>query len=147
MNIIKGNLLSVDNGIIVHGCNACGYFNAGVAKAIRLKYPQAYQDYMLHYRHGNLRLGNIIVTKIHDSLYIVSGVTQQEFGRVPNHRYVDYGAIEQVFSSVNAMAKELNISVNFPMIGSGLGGGDWNTIYDIIDSTLDQDILANCFYL
>lgn len=147
MNLIKGDLLSVDRGIIVHGCNSCGYFNAGVAKAIREKYPQAYQDYMYHYRRGNANLGNIIMTKISDDLYIVSGITQNEFGRIPQRCYVSYEAIEQVFSQVNNTAIALNLSVNFPMIGAGLGGGDWNSIRNIIDTTLDQDVISNCFYL
>jgi O-acetyl-ADP-ribose deacetylase (regulator of RNase III) len=147
MNLIKGDLLSVDRGIIVHGCNSCGYFNAGVAKAIREKYPQAYQDYMLHYRRGNTNLGNIITTKIRDDLYIVSGITQNEIGRIPQRCYVSYEAIEAVFKQVNTLAKILNLPVNFPQIGAGLGGGDWNSIRNIIDTTLDQDIFSTCFVL
>ena len=48
MNKIKvklGDICSVNSGIIVHGCNAQGVMGSGVAKAIRLKYPQVFEDY------------------------------------------------------------------------------------------------------
>jgi len=42
---VRGNLLDAPQPIIVHQVNCQGVMGSGVAKAIRDKYPQAYQAY------------------------------------------------------------------------------------------------------
>jgi O-acetyl-ADP-ribose deacetylase (regulator of RNase III) len=38
--VVFGNIVDLSRGFIVHGCNAQGAMNFGVAKAIRDKYPR-----------------------------------------------------------------------------------------------------------
>ena len=67
MNKIKvklGDICSVNSGIIVHGCNAQGVMGSGVAKAIRLKYPQVFEDYKNFKNQFGLELGDYIPTQI-----------------------------------------------------------------------------------
>lgn len=144
---VHGNLLIETHGILVHGCNSLGYFNKGIAKQIRDTYPQAYQDYILRFRRGNLFLGDVVCTDVAPNLIIVSGITQDSISSDPKIRNVSYNAIEQVFRQVNQLAIQFGLPVKFPMIGAGLGGGDWDTIAQIIDSTLSPSINRYCFKL
>ena len=46
---VIGDLLEGDSKIIVHQVNCMGEMNSGVAKAIRNKYPEVFEQY-----YGNL---------------------------------------------------------------------------------------------
>ena len=136
--IQTGSLLSVQEGIIVHGCNAQGVMGSGVAKLIRDKYPVAFERYRAKYDKDGLALGSVVWAKVQDSplLAVASGITQEYYGRTPGKVYVDYDAISNVFSQVAKVAHERNLTVHYPMIGAGLGGGDWDRIKYIITAEL-----------
>lgn len=135
-----GDLLAIDRGIIVHGCNARGRMGSGVALAIKHAFPLAYQAYQQQYRQSGLHLGDISVARVGDQKYVVNAVTQEDYGRDPDRVYVDYEAVRQCFSKVNALAKELGLPVHFPLIGCGLAHGDWRIVSCIIDETLDAAV-------
>ena len=71
------------------------------------------------------------------SRYIANAITQEFYGN-DGKRYVSYKGIRETFSKIRTLAQELNIeTINYPMIGAGLGGGDWGEISRIIDEQLD----------
>lgn len=135
----KGNLLDVTEGHIVHGVNAQGVMNSGVAKHVREKYPQVYKSYSEEHKRKNLKLGNVFPIQMSDKLYVWNSVTQEFYGR-DGSRYVSYDAIETCFYVINEFIKTENLNIaqvlNIPMIGSGLGGGKWNIIKTIIEETV-----------
>lgn len=55
--IVHGNLLDIESGIIAHQVNCKGVMGAGLAKQIRLKYPIVYQAYIEWYCANILRPG------------------------------------------------------------------------------------------
>ena len=59
LNIINDDLLNSPDRIIVHGCNAQGVMGAGVAKAIRTKYPEAYSNYFYMNKNNSNMLQDI----------------------------------------------------------------------------------------
>lgn len=131
MNYIKGDLLSVKSGIIVHGCNAQGVFGSGCALAVKQKYPEAYKKYAQDIRDG-MHLGGVSWYIDPTGLQIGSAITQEFYGRDSNIRYVSYDAIEKAMHNVFFAAKWKNVSVAIPYIGSGLGNGSWSVISAII---------------
>lgn len=128
IKVNKGNLLDVTSGIILHGCNAKSVMGSGVALAIKQKYPQVYGDYM----QEQLYLGKIIRTWVDEELMIISGITQENYGR-DGKRYVNYTAIVSVFTKALSKASAYDYALHFPLIGAGLGGGDWNIIEQLIN--------------
>lgn len=127
-----GDILSVTDGIIVHGCNAQGVMGSGIAKQIRAQYPECYEEYKRECsRRANL-LGTVIPWT-NNELTIVNGITQHHYGREAGTRYVSYRAIQAVFNATAALAAKAGKEVHYPMIGAGLGGGDWSVISAIID--------------
>lgn len=144
MIIKHGDILSLTKGIIVHGCNAQGKYQSGVAGQIREKYPAAYEAYYNTYiaQGHKLELGQIIPVWVTEDLCIINAITQQFYGR-DGKRYVSYDAVASAFASVveywcdymcdNDAEETL---IHFPQIGAGLGGGDWNQIQSIIEQAL-----------
>jgi len=137
-----GNVLDVPTGIIVHGTNVRGKMGAGVALAIKNRYPSAFEIYKEEYETNGLKLGNICFDEVEPLKFIVNANTQ-DLG--PEPRQVKYDALVECFEKVNSLARnieeiyKIKLDVVFPMIGAGLGGGNWNIIEKIIDETVSND--------
>jgi O-acetyl-ADP-ribose deacetylase (regulator of RNase III) len=131
------DILQTDCRIIVHGCNAQGVMNAGLAKQIRDKWPQVYKDYMRMYTNRPINgsmLGSMIVTEVDASKFVVSAVTQEDYG-YENRRYASYDAIDKIMISVGLLMIELGAS-EFAMaqLGCGLGGASWEVVKAIVNT-------------
>lgn len=140
---VKGNLLSVSKGVIVHGCNSFGAMGAGVALAIKNMHPFAFESYAEFcanrgYVAADL-LGRLNGVAVSDDLWVINAITQAHTGN-DGSRYVSYDAVDDVMRSI-ANSLPLDTSINMPKIGAGLGGGDWNVIEAIINHRLkDHDV-------
>lgn len=145
-----GNMLDVKSGMLIHGVNCQGVMGSGIAKEVKDRFPDAFDQYIFFCQQNPVvktRLGLISAqyyygpgisdTKIEK--VIVNGITQENFGRSPGVRYVSYPAIASVFKTSIDLACELGISeIHYPLIGAGLGGGDWSIISDIIDAAFEN---------
>lgn len=142
MNIIKGDLLSA-KGLIVHGCNCMGVMGSGVALAIKEKWPIVYTEYKDYHRNAGLRLGDIHWVRVSRDTIVINAMTQHFYGR-DGTRYVDYDAVKECFRKVANLARSYKMQVNYPLIGCGLAGGDWNVVESIIEEQL-QGIQHNLY--
>jgi O-acetyl-ADP-ribose deacetylase (regulator of RNase III) len=125
---VKGDLLLTPHRLILHGCNARGAMGSGVAKLIRSKYSKAFEDYFETYNGYGLNLGTCIFSDQSDGKVIINAITQETYGK--NGVHVSYWAIANVMRNLN----RFNEPIAMPMIGAGLGGGDWNVISAIIEN-------------
>lgn len=139
-----GDLTQADEFIIAHGCNAQGVMGSGVAKAIRAKWPSAYSCYRRHFEEDSLRLGDVIYAPCGEKI-IANCITQEFYGRQKNKIYVNYSAIRICMVKINDFVAEVKriqrlegLAVAMPMIGAGLGGGDWSKIANIIKDESDH---------
>jgi len=134
MKTIKGNLLNQKEGIILHQVNCKRVMGAGIAKQIRLLYPQHYIDYL----NSPQQLGDIVVTHVSPTLTIVGLFAQDGYGRYK--QYTDYNALAQCLIKV----AQLNVQPIYApyKIGCGLGGGDWNIVKSLFEKHLPQTIFV-----
>lgn len=116
---------------IIHGCNAQGVMGAGVARQIRQTYPEAFQTYVFDLKDKRLYLGDVSIYWHNAGLAIHNAITQIEVGS--NKRQVNYWAIAKVFEHAITFCKDFKMDLNFPKIGAGLTGGDWDIIEQIIN--------------
>jgi O-acetyl-ADP-ribose deacetylase (regulator of RNase III) len=121
--------------MVVHGCNAQGVMGAGFAKQIKQRFPAAFQAYRRAYGAG---LGTITLSRSalgeSDEPIICNMITQQNIAQPWSEGpLVSYDAIYNGFDKVFRYAKKHNLTVNFPLIGAGLGGGQWQIISAIIE--------------
>jgi O-acetyl-ADP-ribose deacetylase (regulator of RNase III) len=149
------DITNITEGILVQGCNCQGVMGSGVALAIRNKYPEIYTTYKkLWDIRMELKLGSTQfcvgpeftgqlpegyevwrVPGLPPKLVIVNAMTQYSFGK-DGHKYVDYHAVGSCFQQVRAVAGHTNLPVYYPLIGCGLGGGEWSEVWSKIDSAL-----------
>ena len=146
--IIHGDILDEDFGIIVHGVNAQGKMNSGIARDIRNKYPRVYDDYINHFTRQDrfVKVGEAVITEISPQLKIISAVTQKFYGRDPNVVYVNYNAIENIFQRISNYALSTRLPVKFPMIGCGLANGSWVEVERRIEKAL-ASIIPRTLYI
>lgn len=129
---IYKDITTVEEGVIIHGCNAQGVMGSGVAKAIKDKWPGAYLAYRRayqEYQQVKLRnlLGRTIWYEVNPHLFVVNAITQEFFGR-DGKRYADLGLIETSIAQILEQVQdtELRNRVYIPHIGCGLGGLRWD---------------------
>lgn len=166
---VKGDLLSLSEGILVHGCNTLGVMGAGFARQLRDRYPDAYRGYRQTFARDGLVLGQLVLVggmprgllepplgeslveyrsiQIPERLIIANGMTQDRLAKYPGEVVVSYPAIEEVFLKVRILAAATGLDVHFPMIGCGLAGGDWEKVSRLIEQGLGSNVRAHLWVL
>ena len=142
IKFIYGNILDFKKGIIIHQVN-CFTMGSGVAKAIYKKHPEVKRAHKMLVkskspnRNNNL-LGSYQTVFIDNELSVINMFTQYQFGN-DGKRYTNYIAFTNTFSTLVSLAISNSVDIAIPhLIGCGKGGGDWNRIYNIIE-TLSLD--------
>ena len=151
LTVIKGNILDIAEGVIVHQGNNCGIMGAGIAKQIIERHVQVFKDYFSEYKnqlelYDNLNkqkfygkkaikewLGDGIITKITDSLSVLTIIAQDGLGS--GGCYTDYSAFRKCLEDIKKSYEQANGEVKFYMpygIGANLAGGEWVIIEDMI---------------
>jgi O-acetyl-ADP-ribose deacetylase (regulator of RNase III) len=136
---VKGDLLSVTKGVIVHGVNCQGVMGSGVALAIKNAHHKAYLDYLSFvqmYGPGRELLGMVQYVQVAIGLVVANAFTQNSYCREAK-RYVSYEAIDTVFADLAEFC-DLNTPISMPKIGAGLGGGDWGIIETRLELRLNN---------
>lgn len=137
ITIKNGNLFDAPNGIICHQVNCKGIMGRGVAKTFKEKYPITFKYYAAvcdDYDSDEL-LGNIVFRAELDGKWTCCMFAQDDW-RGQGCK-TDYAAFDECCDALKREIKALHlgsITINMPYrIGAGLGGGDWNIIYSILE--------------
>lgn len=133
IRIIEGDILQAQQDIIGHQVNCKGVMGAGLAKQIKMNYPNVFEEYkQLCKEQGMNLLGTVQYVKTSKGKIFANIFGQANFGR--GKRQTDYEALEEAFYSLRNKANETNRSIALPYgIGCGLAGGDWDIVYRIIE--------------
>lgn len=139
MKELHGDLISLALAghfeVIVHGCNCFCTMGAGIAKAIRDHFPEAYAADLATAPGDRGKLGGYsAATLIREGreLTVVNAYSQYHFHGTGI--LVDYKAVRRVFA---AIAKDFRGKrIGYPKIGAGLAGGDWTILAAIISEEL-----------
>ena len=139
----QGDLLTTNDEYIIHGVNCRGVMNAGLAKTIREKWPVVYCRYMEMIKRFNKddvpddeRLSSFQIVEISDPrnrpTHVINFFSQTTYGH--NGRFVSYDALDEGLAALAVELRKRKVkSISIPKIGSGLGGGNWKVIEQIID--------------
>ncbi len=128
---------------IFHGCNAQGKRASGFAKALmdylksNFNYPKdsncdLYANFCKSEPDKGRLLGKIVVENMESSLTVINGITQLNYGRDVNQIYVSYKHLRKALEKALLVCLNNRLELVMPMVGSGLGGGDYATIDLII---------------
>lgn len=154
MKYTNKSLLDAEETIIAHGVNTKGTFASGVAKQIAEEWPRAKIAYDYAYASSGMYLGSVHWVAIDgtEKQWLAHVSTQTSYGREPHIRYVSYDAVDKGLRRVVEDAKERGLmrkswsAIAIPMIGAGLGNGDWGVITHIIQKIeLDLSVQFNVY--
>jgi len=132
---------------IPHVCNNIDLFDAGFAYQVAQRYPVVKTDY--HLLGKNFLLNNLGYTQIikvyqdphyRHSLFFVNMIAQNGVRSFSNKRPLNYFALGQsmhklsqyIHNNTGFASKNENIEIHCPKFGSGLAGGDWSFIKELI---------------
>ena len=143
---IKGDARITDDQVktyILHICNDEHIWSMGFAKALDDYYPLAKKIYMSE----EIELAMIQNVSIHENLNIVNMIAQKGVISQYNPKPIDYDALDQCLEQSFVWAAKEKARIQMPKIGSGLAGGDWDVISDMIENKLKDYPLELFVYL
>lgn len=144
VKIIDGDLFSTDAKYICHQVNCRGRMGSGVAKIVKSRFPEAFEQYIAACDKGAY-LGLTQYVKSGGKV-IINMFAQDKYG-FDGARYTDYDAFMKCLAEIkSAIPSGRTIAMPYK-IGCGLGGGDWETIYNMIDRVLGQDYTVELWRL
>ncbi len=132
LNYKKGNLLDFTEDAVGHGCNCMCVMGAGVAKAIKQRFPEMYEkDLQTRGIPEEKKLGTITYGRLPGNKWGFNLYTQLSYGR---GLQLSYGALKTAIGETLYTLKEFGLkNLALPRIGAGLAGGDWNKIAAILE--------------
>ncbi len=144
----KGDLLDFTEEAVAHGANCRSTMESGVAKALKLRFPEIYSVDVGDTRSPEAKLGNFSHCLLSNNKFGYNIYTQLNYGR-SNRVFVDYGALLNGFyRTCNDLQMKGLKTIAIPKIGAGLGNGDWRLISRLINSVSDvMNIDVTCYIL
>jgi O-acetyl-ADP-ribose deacetylase (regulator of RNase III) len=150
IKIIDGDLLQANVPLIAHQTNCLGVMGAGIAKAIKNKWPGVYtqyKDFCKDFNYSRVLLGLSQLCKTNDNpiKYVANLFGEYSYTKSISpyeNRHTDYYALETALLTLKAdcMAsgiKEIGIPYK---LGCGLAGGDWdNVVYPMLKKLFEDD--------
>ena len=151
-----GDLFNNDADVIVHQVNCKGVMGSGVAKQVKEFFPctfAAYKD-MCQTRASHNALSSLLgkaLVRVEElegrEVWVANLFAQLDYGR-DGKCYTDYTAFREALKSMTAqlllfsVLNERDPKIAIPYrIGCDRGGGDWDTVRQIIEDELgDLDV-------
>lgn len=136
----EGNILDSGADLICHQVNCQGKMNSGVAKAIREKWPEVYNEYS-KVEHLEMlgHIQNVYIGTVNGrDKGIVNMFAQYTYG-YDGRRYTSYDAF---WSCLGEIKKYMTPGrrIAFPArIGCVRGGANWRVILAMIEEVLGED--------
>lgn len=142
INYVTGDATQpIGNGkkIIVHICNDEGKWGKGFVLALSKKWTQPEANYRAL---TNYTLGNVQYVQVEEDIIVANMIAQKGIGFKNGKPPISYGALRICLTHVNNVAYKSNATIHMPRIGTGLAGGDWNTIEKIIKEVMSVDVIV-----
>jgi O-acetyl-ADP-ribose deacetylase (regulator of RNase III) len=135
IKIVNGNILDATENIIGHQVNCQGVMGSGVAKAIREKFPVAYDEYIelfkIYEDHRSYLLGQCQI--VFTDKVIANLFGQEKYG-YDGKMYTNVEALQLALKQVAYRMRETGETLALPyLIGCARGGADWNVVLPMIE--------------
>jgi len=142
------SILDVKHGIICQQVNCRGVMGAGLAKALRDKWPIVYEQYRKAFEMVELRVGKIQVVPVDNHNLLVANLCgQDKYGR--DKRYTDYLGLRKALIKLAEFRKIHNeitgnlLPIYFPhKMGCSLGGGCWYLVHSMIKNIFPDAVIV-----
>lgn len=127
----NGDVFTTDATYIGHGVNVKGIMGAGIAKTIREKFPQVYNEYRWLCLGNNLTPGNYFAYPENGKV-IVNFASQALPGPDATYDWLFTSLLRFSQLAVNKIKRNGRL-VAIPEIGCGIGGLEWPLVKQTIE--------------
>lgn len=133
-------LLSSNDIIVPHVCNNVGIFGGGFTAGIMNRYPIVGDNYHLLGKQCKLGYTQFVTVKqnkhTNKKLIFANMIAQSDIIKSNNPRPLNYYALancmKTILDYINANLDKSETQIHAPKFGSGLAGGNWSFIADLI---------------
>jgi hypothetical protein len=149
-HIIKNDIFDITNQllkskhnttiVIPHVCNNVNAFGAGFADALSNRYPVVKANFHVNGSQQLSKTQFVIANSINRNRLVVANmIAQNGIINSKNKRPLHYPSLVKCMYSVKqyinniSSDQEFDAEIHAPKFGSGLAGGNWNFIADLID--------------
>lgn len=142
--ITDKNILNTDAEILVNTVNTVGVMGAGLAKAVREKFPECFGPYERACRDKSFNIGDILEVSItRDSAssppnWIFHFPTKTHWKYPSKLSYIETGLNKLVFILSNKSDYTYIKKVAIPALGSSLGHLNWLEVKRLIENRLTK---------
>ena len=150
LQVMRGNIFDqIDTeqyDVLIHGCNCMNTMEAGIAKQIKKRFPEAYAVDRKTIKGSKDKLGtctmSLVQLKNGKHFFIVNAYTQYAYGKNPNAKYADLKALASCLKQVQKKLGDPRAGrkIIMPKIGCGYGNLDWQSVKGVIDETLKMPV-------
>ena len=141
--IEKGNIFNSSCEYLVNPVNCVGVMGKGLALEFKNKYPLNFEVYKKACDSASFNIGNLLIVPV-DNKFIVNFPTKKHWRNKSDLEFIKIGLEE-----LKVAIKEFNIkSIALPKLGCGLGGLDWNEVFDLIKdfhNSIEDNVLVQIF--
>ena len=156
IHFVKGDMLEANLDYYCHQVNCQARMGSGIAKSIKTKWHQAYDEYMKKcvdreeevYRMCGCQetdidwtetlLGEIQLVSVDVDKHVINMFAQQYYG-YDGKRYTSYDGFWSCLGKIREQVP-YGSKIGFPdHIGCGLGGANWEVIKTMIWEVLSED--------
>lgn len=124
--------------IIPHVCNTLGKWGAGFVIPLGKKYPKAKDSYLELHKINAIELGHTDFVQVSSKVVVANMIAQDGIG---SKRCLRYNHLATCLDSVAEYARLNKMEIHAPMFGSGLAGGKWEFISELInDSWISKNL-------
>jgi len=138
---VQGNLVTYPLDAFIHQANCFCTMNSGVAKTVRLTYPEVYEADCKTKKGDKSKMGTFSFAKTRDGKFGFNLYSQYDFGYDGKCR-TDYLAIKNGLTKILTHVLENcppNAKIGIPCkMGCVRGGGDWNEVMRIINEVFTE---------
>jgi len=135
------------NKLIIHIVNDVGRFGCGFALAVLKRYPIVKESYLAPFNNNTpLKLGDVQFIKVAEDLWFANMVGQHGVIGPSNPMPIQYDAVRTCLKRVYEFAQLNKMKVVGPKFGSGLAGGKWVVVEQIINDELIKNNIETTIY-
>jgi O-acetyl-ADP-ribose deacetylase (regulator of RNase III) len=156
IEMVKGDILNAKDPVIAHCCNIRNTMRAGVAEALRRRFPEIYEkDKEVYIGYGRKLLGHCEVVPVSSDpgttfiKQVANLYAQPTYGNCG--RYVNY---EALYESLEGLRTYMLLHTDYHSIGMPYkiacerAGGDWNIVYAMLQTVfINTGITLNYYKL
>lgn len=135
------------NIVIPHVTNKVGAWGSGFVIPLGKRFPKAELMYRAWAKEcsGSLPLGKVQMVEVEENIWVANMVAQESPGS--SLRPLRYNSLSACMDSV-ASTLPTDAEIHCPMFGSGLAGGNWFFVEELIrDCWIRKDIPVTVHYL